>query len=193
MKRINLSILLIAIFSITLMTAHAQNAKETIANWAPNPKKVAEEVMSKYGEPDVSTSKMLVWYNNGPWKRTVLHVEEAPHKFPKPHTDMLQQFIDYRVPPAKFSEVAMYDGSVVAERTVGEMSARCDKEEMNFLALNLANDVATGKKTVQQARAYYTRAVKDFMKGKMDPYVQKFQFNVPKSGTGDPDKTTIKQ
>lgn len=194
MKRTNLvTMLLLALCSTTMMPAYAQKAKDVIANWAPNPKKVAEEVMSKYGEPDVNSPKMLVWYNNGPWKRTVLHVEEAPHKFPKPHTDMLQQFIDYKVPPAKFDEVAMYDGSVVAERTVGEISARCDKEEMNFLAINLANDVATGKKTVQQARNYYTRAVMDFMKGKMDPYVQKLQFNVPKSGTGDPDKTTVKQ
>lgn len=193
MKRLNIRMLLIALFGTTLLVAHAQKAEEIIANWPTNPKKVAEAVIKEYGEPDVSSSKMLVWYNNGPWKRTILHVEEAPHKFPKPHTDMLQQFIDYRVPPAKFNEVTMYDGSVVAERTVGEISARCDKEEMNFLALNLANDVATGKKTVQQARAYYTRSVKDFMKGKMDPYVKKLQFNVPKGGTGDPDVVTLKQ
>lgn len=194
MKQTNLIIMLLsALFSSSMSSVYAQKAQEVIANWPSNPKKVAETVIGKYGEPDVSSSKMLVWYNNGPWKRTVLHVEEIPHKFPKPHTDMLEQFIDYKVPPAKFNEVIMYDGSVVAQRTVGEISARCDKEEMNFLALNLANDVVNGKKTVQQARAYYTRAVKDFMKGKIDPYVQKLQFNVPKGGTGDPDKTTLKQ
>lgn len=194
MKRRNFATVLLAtVFSTLLSPVYAQKAEQTIANWPTNPKKVAQEMMSKYGEPDVSSAKMLVWNNNGPWKRTILHVEEAPHQFPKPHTDMLEQFIDYKVPPEKFDEVAMYDGSVVAQRTVGEISARCDKEEMNFLALNLANDVATGKKTVQQARDYYTRAVMDFMKGKMDPYVQKLQFTVPEGGTGDPDKTTIKQ
>ncbi len=194
MKRTNFGlVLLTALFSTAMMTAYAQKAKQVIANWPANPKKVAQEVMKKYGEPNESTPTMLVWHNNGPWKRTIIHVKEAPHKFPKTHTDMLQQFIDYRVPPAKFDEVAMYDGSVVAERTVGELSARCDKEEMNFLALNLANDVAMGKKTVQQARDYYTKAVMNFMKGKMDPYVQKFQFKVTKGGTGDPDEITIKQ
>ena len=186
-------IMCFALLSTTMISAYAQKAEDVIANWPTNPKRVAGEVMKKYGEPNEATPTMLVWHNNGPWKRTVLHVEEAPHLFPKPHTDMLQQFIDYKVPPEKFDEVAMYDGSVVAERTVGEMSARCDKEEMNFLALNLAHDVATGGKTVQEARDYYTRAVIDFVKGEMDPYVQKLQFDVPKGGTGDPDKTTIPQ
>jgi hypothetical protein len=32
------------------------------------------------------------------------------------------------------------------------MSARCDKEAANFLAINLANDVATGVKTMEGAR-----------------------------------------
>lgn len=38
------------------------------------------------------------------------------------------------------------------ERTRGELAARCDKEEMNYLALNLANDIATGKVDVDEAR-----------------------------------------
>ena len=65
-----------------------------------------------------------------------------------------------------------------------QISARCDKEEMNFLALN---DIAMGKKTVHQARDYYVTAVKAFMKGEMDPYVKGLQFNVLKGNTGDRD------
>jgi hypothetical protein len=80
-----------------------------------------------------------------------------------------------------------YDGSVIAERTKGELSARCDKEEANFLALNLANDIATGKKTVAEARQYYARAVSDLMAGKKDPYVQKLQFS-PQRRTADADR-----
>jgi hypothetical protein len=92
------------------------------------------------------------------------------------HLDLLEQFVDYSVPADKYDELALYDGSVVIARTVGEMSARCDKEEANFLALNLANDVATGKKTVEDARAYYARSIKEMMQGKMDPYLQKLHF-----------------
>ena len=71
-----------------------------------------------------------------------------PHNFPKPHTDLLEQFVDYRVPVARVSDVTAYDGSVVVERTKGEVSARCDMEEMNYLALNLMHDVATGARVV---------------------------------------------
>jgi hypothetical protein len=58
---------------------------------------------------------------------------------------------------------------------------------MNFLALNLANDVASGKKTVEEARAYYARAAKEFMQGKMDPYTKQLQFQISKVNTADPD------
>lgn len=60
-----------------------------------------------------------------------------------------------RVPPDKFDDLALYDGSVIVERTKGEISARCDQEPMNFLALNLAHDIITGKRSVGDARKTY--------------------------------------
>jgi hypothetical protein len=51
---------------------------------------------------------------------------------------MTQQFIDYKADPGLYDELAKYDGSVVLERTSGEISARCGKEDANFLTLNLA-------------------------------------------------------
>jgi hypothetical protein len=72
------------------------------------------------------------------------------------------------------------------------MSARCDKEGANFLAINLANDVATGAKTIVEARAYYTQAMKTFKQsGQMDPYMQGLKFTVPTGGTKDPDVQTF--
>lgn len=162
-------------------------AKSFISEWPAKPQEVANAMMDKYGPPDQITTDILVWNNNGPWKKTILFKEEVPHDFPKAHTDLLQQFIDYKTPVDKFDDLAEYDGSVIAERTKGEISARCDKEEMNFLALNLANDVATGKKTVDEARKYYARAAMAFMNGEKDPYTQELKFTVSKGGTGDRD------
>ena len=112
--------------------------KQIISNWSAKPKEVANVMIKKYGNPQEATANMLIWYNNGPWKKTILFKEEIPHDFPKSHTDLLQQFIDYKTPVDKFDDLAQYDGSVIVERTKGEISARCDKEEMNFLALNLS-------------------------------------------------------
>lgn len=38
-------------------------------------------------------------------------------------------------------------------RTVGELAARCDMEKMNFLAINLAVDIAEDRKDADEARA----------------------------------------
>ena len=111
--------------------------------------------------------------------------EEIPHLFPKPHTDMLYQAINYRVPSDKFDELAAYDGSVIAERTKGEIAARCDLEEANFLAINLAHDIVTGKKSVEEARKFYAEAMREM---KHPEYKQGFLFQVARTGQGDPDR-----
>jgi hypothetical protein len=160
---------------------------DVVNTWPAVSQDVAHRMITRYGAPQEATPTQLVWHNNGPWKRTMLSRDPAPHRFPKPHVDLLEQFIDYRVPPDRFDEVAAYDGSVIVERTKGEMSARCDKEEMNFLALNLANDVIKGRRTVKGARAFYAEAAKAYMAGETRPYMQKLQFRVPKGGTKDAD------
>lgn len=40
-----------------------------------------------------------------------------------------------------FDKIALYDGSVYPDRTKGEVSAVCDKEEMNILSLNLFHEI----------------------------------------------------
>jgi hypothetical protein len=167
-------------------SAEMRDARSVVQSWPKDARKAAETTIQKYGEPDEVTSERLVWKDNGPWKRTIITKEETDHRFPAPHKDVMEQVVDYKVPPDKFDELAQYDGSVIAERTKGELSARCDKEEANFLALNLANDVAKGTKSVQEARDYYARAIKDLMAGKKDPYVQKLQFSPqPRSADAD--------
>jgi hypothetical protein len=44
----------------------------------------------------------------------------------------VESVLEYRVPVDKFTPLAEYDGSVVCERTAGEVSARCHDEQANF-------------------------------------------------------------
>lgn len=164
---------------------------EILQDWPENPRKAADRMVKKYGTPDEVTESMLIWHNNGPWKKTIVYREEVPHDFPKPHTDLLEQFINYQVPPDKFDELARFDGSVIVERTKGEISARCDREEANMLALNLAHDIITDTRTVDDARKAYADNIKSFMNDNPGPYMQKFQFRLPAGDTADPDKTVI--
>ncbi len=164
---------------------------EIVATWPEVSREVAATVMEKYGPPQEATASLLIWHNNGPWKRTILNRDAVPHDFPMPHPDLLEQFVDYQVPPDSFDELAQYDGSVIVERTKGEISARCDKEEANFLALNLANDIVMGQRSVEEARQFYAETMMAFMGGQSAPYLEGFVFEVPEGGTADPDEPAM--
>lgn len=159
-------------------------ADKLMVGWGATPKKVAMEMIAKYGQPHEATASMLVWHNNGPWKRTVVYREERNHAFPIAHTDLVEQFIDYKVPPAKHTEIAVFDGSVNIDRTGGELSARCDKEAANMLALNLADEIVTGKRNVAQARAHYAASIQAMMAKKPNEYTQRLLFASQGGGGG---------
>jgi hypothetical protein len=165
-------------------------AETVIANWPQTPLKVAMIMIDKYGQPDESTSSMLLWRNNGPWKKTVVHRDEVQHASPTPHSDVLEQVISYKVPLDKFNDLARFDGSVTAKRTKGELSSTSDREEMNFLALNLARDVVEGKRTVEEAREYQAQAVKTTLAGKESAYTKALQFSTI-GQTADPDEGPV--
>jgi len=61
-------------------------------------------------------------------------------------------------------------GSVITERTAGEVSARCHDEQANYLALNLMHDIVTGAREVEDARRYYAKEVLDHRRKKPTPY-----------------------
>ena len=168
------------------------NVNQMIASWPEASRMAAADMIQKYGPPQEVTASMLMWKDNGPWKWTKVSRETVQHDFPMSHPDLLEQAVAYRTPVDKYDDLARYDGSVIVERTKGEMSARCDKEGANFLAINLGNDVAIGKKTTEEARTYYTAAIKRFMRTKeMDPYMQKLQFQSSGQSTGDPDSAAM--
>ena len=152
------------------------NASERIKSWPEESREAAQLVIGKYGEPNEITDTQLTWHKRGPWKRIVATKVFYSHNFPAPHIDAVESVIDYRVPVDKFTAVAEFDGSVVVERTAGEVSARCHDEEANFLALNLMHDVVIGSKTVEQAREYYAKEFADYRRKKPTPYMEGLRF-----------------
>lgn len=164
---------------------------DVIAEWPKEPQASARRLIEEYGRPDEYSESQLIWYDTKDgWKRTVLSREEVPHDFPAPHTDFLEQFIAYKVPVRMFTPLAEYDGSVIVERTKGEISARCGGTSMNFVAINLAHDVITGKRNVQEARDEYTKLYLAYKRGEHPPYTQGFAFDLPSGDTKDRDRPT---
>lgn len=185
------SILIAGIFMFGNVVS-AQNAskeKPGFSGWPEASQKAAKEMMDKYGKPDVAGDELLVWMDKGKWKKITVSKEDTEHNFPIDHTDMLEQSVSYKVPADKFDDLAEFDGSVVVDRTQGLLSARCDMEANNLLALNLAHDVITEKKSVQQAREAYGAIIKEKMNGGDPEYMKKLTFE-PQAKAADPGQNT---
>ncbi|MEX2534952.1 MAG: hypothetical protein WD273_05050 [Trueperaceae bacterium] len=164
---------------------------DIIRDWPKESQQAAQLVIEQYGEPGEVSETQLTWYKPGPWKRIVASKQFYQHDFPAPHIDSVESVIDYQVPVGKFTEIAEFDGSVIVERTAGEVSARCHDEQANFLALNLMNDIVTGAKSVQAAREYYAKEFADFRRKKPTPYMEGLKFAPAEGDAADPDERIL--
>lgn len=158
-----------------------------LSDWPAAPKRVAKSLLEHYGAPNEATPTKLMWYRQGPWRRMEITKDEIAHNFPTPHTDFLSQFIDYSVLAEKASELTEFDGSLLLDRTAGEMGARCDMEAMNVLTLNLAHDIVTGAKSVNEARVFFAETAAAYTLGRPAPYAENLLFDLPEGDTGDRD------
>jgi hypothetical protein len=166
-------------------TAASAWVHDHLQGWPPKTLALAVTLVEKYGRPEDVGAHRLTWYENGPWRRTALLREGTPHRFPLPHEDVLEQTVDYKVPPDRLADLLAYDGSIVVDRTRGELTVHCNSEEMNILTLNIADDLITGERTVEQALAYHAQVIEGMFIHEPETYPQKLRFK-PQRNTADP-------
>jgi hypothetical protein len=162
-----------------------------VDGWPGAQKNIARQMLDKYGSPNEATPTKLFWYRNDPWKRTVLTSDSVMHNWPTIHSDFLTQVIDYRVPPEMFDAIAQFDGSILLDRTRGEVAARCDSEAANVLGLNMVHEIVTGKRTVKEAREISTQSTVAYNLGRSAPHAERLLFEIPQGGTEDLDESMI--
>ncbi len=162
----------------TKATAEAW-VQKNLQGWPPKTIALAVELVKKYGQPNETTPRQITWFHNGQWKRTALFKEAATHNFPKAHQDMLEQTVDYRVPTEKVGDLLKYNGSLLVDRTRGELSAHCDSEKQNTIALNIADDIVKGERNVEQALAYHAQIIVGMRDGDPETYPLKLRFKPP--------------
>lgn len=168
-----------------------ESVNAIVNDWNAMSKKAANLTIEQYGPPNEAIASRLIWYNNGPWKRTIVYRDEIPHDFPQPHTDVIENIINYQVPPEKLSELANFDGSIIVEKTRGEVSSRCDVEAANFTALNVMNDIVAGKLNAEEAREALCEVMAAYMMNRPAPYAEKLQFDVSNEEKYDTDVVMI--
>lgn len=149
-----------------------------IMTWPKIARTTAHVLLERYGQPDLFTRQILVWYNKGPWYKTEVHREPRTHRLVLWNKDYLRQTVSYKVPYDRISDLKYFDKNIDVDEVKGELSVQSDSEAMNFLAVNLAEDIITGKRSVDDARAFRLKTTLLSKSGKGSPYLDRLLFHV---------------
>jgi hypothetical protein len=151
------------------------------SDWPDASRTVAKDLTREYGTPENAAADMLTWGARGPFKRIIVFRDPVPHDFPKPHADVVEEVVDFKVPAAKMSDLAAFDGSILVDRTKGELASRCADEATNMLAMSLAMQILLGTTTPDDARRDFASTVAS---GNLPT---RLGFDPPEGDQGDPD------
>lgn len=169
-----------------------------LGDWSESDRTLARGFIHSYGNPGESASERLTWRDNWPWQTTI--VTRAPHSMQtdkngigdgnnraplntdntgsttQPPYHALQQTIVYRVPAEYYDDIEQFDKSIMVDRDAGLLTFYGDQEALNYLSVNLVNDIVTGKRTAAQARAYYDQISSGYAKGEKSLYTSGLMF-----------------
>jgi hypothetical protein len=170
-----------------------EDAQSVIASWPAKTRKAAQALIEEYGRPDGVTARKLTWNDKDPWKEVAVYRDAVKHAMPMPHEDFLENTISYDVPADKVADLAKFDGSLVVDLTRGTLASHCDSEKSNILALNLANEIVTGKRDVASAKGFLKTTMRVTLAGKSSPYTDKLMFSGSQPAANPAEEPTIKK
>lgn len=146
----------------------ADEARALMGAWMEAPRLTAELMMERYGPPDRVSAAAVTWIDRGPWKRVTVYGQNP--------VDFLEQVVRYHVPAMAAIPLADFGSGTALKFTNDELSAASGQESLNILALNLADEIAVGKRTAEQASRFYLRTATIAAAGKSSPYLQGLLF-----------------
>lgn len=141
-----------------------------VASWPEASKAIAEAMIEKYGQPGIIDADSVSWIDNGSWDKTTVY------RLPGADRDLLEQSVRYKVPEEKAALLSQLGLALSINPLDERLSSTSESEELNFLAVNLADEVVQGKTTVEEAREFYQKTVKLSGSGKSSSYMQGLQF-----------------
>lgn len=145
-------------------------------HWSPPSADAARRLIDLYGAPDDAVPNKLTWHGKGPWRRIVVWNRPRVYRSPRDF-DLIMQTVKYPVTREQAAELVAFSGALVVNVDGGELSSRGSREEVNYLNLNLADEVLRGRKTVEEAQLVYRRVLDLTAAGKSSPYVSGLRFS----------------
>lgn len=153
-----------------------KDAQTAISSWPDNTKKAAQALIDKYGQPDSVSNNKLAWSDKDQWKEVAVYRDPVEHSSPMPHQDFIENKISYKVPENKVADLIKFDQALVIDETRGTLASHCDSEKANTLALNLADEIVNGKRTVASAKSFLRNTLEKSMAGKSSDYMDTLRF-----------------
>jgi hypothetical protein len=160
----------------TDISVSGKTPESIIISWPTYSYRLSRMMIAKYGQPSEAREKSLIWRDNGPWKTTVVYRKDPTGRAFTHSRGRLEQTAAYRVPADKLDALARFDKEIEADAAAGTLIARSDSESENFLALNLADDVITGKRAPKEASELREKLLKLERSGKSSPYTDGLLF-----------------
>jgi hypothetical protein len=151
-------------------------AQASVKDWHPYASAAAMRLMDEYGAPDQIGSDRLIWRNTGPWDKITVWDTENYYSASAGSDDM-EQTLGYEVPLDKRQALADFSGKLVVSDDGKQLSVRGSSEELDFLTLNLANEIVRGVRSPEDARAFFDRIAKLAQAGKSSSYTQRLLFS----------------
>ena len=167
----------------TATAASQRDAQAVISSWPDNTRTAARSLISQYGQPDTVLDKKLVWHDKGQWAMVAVYRDAFKRTVPAIQSSFVENAVNFRVPESKIVELIRFDPGLVVDYTHGTLAANGDSEKANTLALNLAHDIVTGKRSVTSARTFFRDTLMSSVAGKSSPYMDKLRFT-PASSSG---------
>jgi len=161
----------------------SRDAKTLIASWPELTRAGAEELIAKYGPPDSASDDRLAWNNKDKWRVVAVYRDAVKDDDEAETPRFVVNELNYTVPDDKAAaELIRFDRGLVIDQVRGTIAAQGDSEKYNMLVLNLADEIATGKRTLTAAQTFFRKTQKAIAAGKKFTYLDEIRFA---SGAGD--------
>lgn len=163
------------------LSARRTLAERTVAGWQEKSRLAGAALIEKYGAPDEVRSGRVVWYNRDPWKKIVVRDMPAPYAGAQTtELGVVEETVVYGpLRPDQLKLLEAFGSTLSWDEKTGELTARSDSEPVNFLRVNLADEVVSGRLTVEQARDAYARLMALEEAGKTTGYLTGLRFRKP--------------
>ncbi len=150
-------------------------ADAVVANWQPQSRLAARKIIEQYGVPDEVRPERLTWTGRGPWASVVVH-EMTPPYVQADELGVLEQSVPYPMTPEQIVAIADFDRHLRFDGASGQLVSRADREEVNFLRLNLAHEIAEKRLTPRQAVEMQKHSLELEAAGKTTHYLLGLRF-----------------